>query len=101
MENNSNLYTKAQLEGARLCGQMERLMDVCDIHEEDRQEAVFCLDDDFIYVDFKCYDLDFNRVQQLWGLIALICAEIQTDTVKGTNKYRGFIEFNLKFPIQN
>lgn len=80
---------------------MDCLMDVCNILEEDREEAVYCLDDDSIYVDFKCYDLDFERLQQLWGLIALICSEIQTNTVKGTNKYRGFIEFGLKFPIKN
>lgn len=101
MENNSNLYTKAELQGAHLCGQMDRLMDVCNILEEDRDEAVFSLYDDHVYVDFRCYDLDFDTVQKLWGLIALTCSEIQTDTVKGTNKYRGFIEFSLKFPIQN
>ena len=85
------------------CLQITRLMKASNILGEDHEEVVFQEHKGTLYFDFAIYDMRPETQFQLGALLggAFGAAAINTMEVKGTNKYRGYIRYEIQTPIKN
>lgn len=81
--------------------QVERLLDVVGIDQADRTEPVWQEYDGNLYIEFKVYNTTFEMRTSLWGLVALMAIGVETTVAKSTNKYRGFVKYEIKIPIES
>jgi hypothetical protein len=86
--------------GSLLCTQVERLLDVCNIAQEDRINPAFWMPQDGqCKVDFYVYDCDVDLNKELWGLLALTAINIQTETAYKMKEERAFIKYTVTYAI--
>lgn len=100
MDTQSKL-TEAQ--AINTCRQITRLIRACAISEEDFTDVVWQEHKGSLFFDFKVYDttpeLQFHLGAFLGG--AFGAASINTMACKSTNKYRGYIRYEIQTTIKN
>ena len=93
--------TEAQ--GINTCRQITRLIRACYVSEEDFTDVVYQEHKGSLFFDFKVYDmrpeLQFHLGAFLGG--AFGAASINTIAAKTTNKYRGYIRYEIQTTIKN
>jgi hypothetical protein len=93
--------TEAQAKNTAL--QITRLIQACGISSEDYTEVVSQEHKGSLFFDFKVYDttpeLQFHLGAFLGG--AFGAASINTMASKSTNKYRGYIRYEIQTTIKN
>ena len=86
--------------GSYLCTQVERLLDVCNIAQDERINPAFWKPEDGkCKVDFYVYDCDVDLNKELWGLLALTASNIQTETAYKMKEEKAFIKYTVTYAI--
>lgn len=86
--------------GSLLCTQVERLLDVCNIAQDERIDPAFWMPQNGkCKVDFYVYDCDVDLNAKLWGLLALTASKIETETAYKKKDERAFIKYTVTYAI--